>query len=95
MARYRILGPVEARIDDELVVRPASDQQRLLLSILIVEAGRTVSADRLAEAIWGDDVPSDMAAAVRTQVSRLRRALRPRRCRRGDRGPRLPAGGLR
>ena len=75
MARYGILGTVEVRLDDGLVVRPTSQQQRRLLAVLIVEAGRSVSADRLVDAIWGDDLPSDSAGALRTQISRLRRAL--------------------
>ncbi|NIQ57805.1 MAG: alpha/beta fold hydrolase, partial [Gammaproteobacteria bacterium] len=34
------------------------------------------SADRLIEILWGNDVPRDPAAALQTQVSRLRRFLR-------------------
>lgn len=53
----------------------ASVQQRLLLCCLLVEANQFVAADRLVEELWGDTLPSDPAAALRTQVSRLRQRL--------------------
>jgi len=67
VVRYRVLGP--------LVPSSASAQQRLLLGYLLVYANRFVSADRLAEELWGRALPRDPAAALRTQVSRLRRRL--------------------
>ena len=53
----------------------ASGQQRLLLCCLLVEANRFVAADRLIEELWADALPGDPAAALRTQVSRLRQRL--------------------
>ena len=55
----------------------ASRTQRLLLAVLLVEANRVVSADRLADELWADDIPSDPAGALRTQISRLRKVLPP------------------
>ena len=43
--------------------------------MLLVEAGRTVHAGALVDGLWGDRLPSDPAAALRTQVARLRRRL--------------------
>lgn len=43
--------------------------------MLLVEAGRTVQASALIEGLWGDRLPGDPAAALRTQVARLRRRL--------------------
>jgi predicted ATPase/DNA-binding SARP family transcriptional activator len=74
MLRYRVLGPLEVADDDQLIRIP-STQQRLLLGMLLADAGRTVSADRLIDELWADCLPSDPAAALRTQVSRLRRRL--------------------
>lgn len=74
MLRYRLLGPLEVADDDRpIVVRSA--QQRRLLAMLLVEARRTVDASTLIDGLWGDDLPNDPPAALRTQVSRLRRRL--------------------
>ena len=43
--------------------------------MLALEAGRTVSADRLAEGLWGDEPPPSAAKMVQLYVSHLRRAL--------------------
>jgi predicted ATPase/DNA-binding SARP family transcriptional activator len=72
--RYRLLGPLEVADDDRPIAVPSA-QQRLLLTMLLVEAGRTVHAGALVDGLWGDHLPSDPAAALRTQVSRLRRRL--------------------
>ncbi len=74
--RYSVLGAIE--VDTGAGARaPASRSQRALLAALLVNRGRTVGLDRLAEAVWGDDLPADAAAALRTQVLRLRRSLGP------------------
>lgn len=72
--RYRLLGPLEVADDDRPIAVP-STQQRLLLAMLLVGAGRTVHAGALIDELWGDRLPTDPAAALRTQVSRLRRRL--------------------
>jgi DNA-binding SARP family transcriptional activator/tetratricopeptide (TPR) repeat protein len=52
-------------------------QGRVLLAYLVINRGRSVSRDELIEAIWPDISPADPAAALRTQLSRLRSALGP------------------
>lgn len=74
MIRYRLLGPLEVADDDRPIAVPSA-QQRLLLAMLLVEAGRTVHASVLIDGLWGDRLPTDPAAALRTQISRLRRRL--------------------
>jgi predicted ATPase/class 3 adenylate cyclase len=49
----------------------------LALTVLLLEAGRVVATDRLIEELWGDELPVDPAAALRNQLSRLRRVLGP------------------
>ena len=71
---FRVLGPVEAVGADGVPVH-LGDRQRLVLALLLVHAGETVSVGRIAEALWGDDQPTDPAGAVQTHVSRLRRSL--------------------
>lgn len=67
----RVLGPVEVRIGDQ-VGAPTGAKQRLLLAALVRDAGRIVPADRLVELLWGDGLPADPRASLRTQVTRLR-----------------------
>lgn len=74
MLRYRLLGPLEVRDEDRTVAVPSA-QQRRLLAMLLIDAGRTVEAGALIDGLWGDRLPTDPAAALRTQVSRLRRRL--------------------
>lgn len=72
--RYGVLGPLKVQTDRG-VLRLASCRQRVLLTVLLVEANRTVSADRLIDELWGEALPADADGALRTQVSRLRKAL--------------------
>src|SRR5512132_1559982 len=70
----RLLGPLEAHGDDRPIdVGPR--QQRAVLAMLALEPGRTVSADRLAEGLWGDELPPSAAKMVQHYVSHLRRVL--------------------
>lgn len=73
--KVSILGPVEIRSESGAPIVPKGARQRLLLAALILHAPRTVSAGRLIEILWNDDLPADPAAALRTQISRLRALL--------------------
>ena len=73
---YGLLGPVEMRVDDQSVGL-ASASQRLVLAMLLLEANRLVPAHRLIDELWGEALPADPPAALRSQISRLRRALGP------------------
>jgi predicted ATPase/DNA-binding SARP family transcriptional activator len=44
---------------------------------LLADAGQVVTADRLADGLWGERQPSDPVAALQSQVSRLRQRLGP------------------
>jgi pimeloyl-ACP methyl ester carboxylesterase/DNA-binding SARP family transcriptional activator len=70
-----ILGPLLVRSDDGQPCLPGGEKQRLLLSLLLLHAPRAVSVDRLVEAMWGERLPDDPTAALRTQLSRLRAGL--------------------
>jgi DNA-binding SARP family transcriptional activator/pimeloyl-ACP methyl ester carboxylesterase len=70
-----MLGPLEVRSADGTVVVPRGAKQRLLLALLVLNAPRAVPADRLIDLLWGDALPDDAGAALRTQVSRLRTLL--------------------
>jgi predicted ATPase/DNA-binding SARP family transcriptional activator len=69
-----VLGPVVLTVNGAPVsLRP---REAAVLAALALQPGTDVSAERLADAVWG---PSDevLRPAVQVQVSRLRRALGP------------------
>jgi peptide/nickel transport system substrate-binding protein len=70
----RLLGPLEVRLGDR-PIELGPRKQRAVLAMLALEPGRTVSADRLAEGLWGDEPPASGAKMVQLYVSHLRRAL--------------------
>ena len=70
----RLLGPVEAFVDGRPVTL-GPPKQRALLAMLALEAGRTVSADRLVDGLWGDEPPASAPKMVQLYVSQLRRLM--------------------
>jgi ABC-type transport system substrate-binding protein/DNA-binding SARP family transcriptional activator/DNA-binding beta-propeller fold protein YncE len=70
----RLLGPLEVRFEDG-PVELGPRKQRAVLAMLALEPGRTVSGDRLAEGLWGDELPASAPKMVQLYVSRLRRVL--------------------
>jgi len=69
-----LLGPLEVRLGDG-PVELGPRKQRAVLAMLALEAGRTVSVDRLAEGLWGDEPPASAGKMIQLYVSHLRRAL--------------------
>ncbi|MFL6204551.1 MAG: BTAD domain-containing putative transcriptional regulator [Acidimicrobiales bacterium] len=74
--RFRMLGELQVA-DGHVDVPIRGAKQRALLLLLLVRAGETVRAERLADELWGDDVPAGGANALQALVSKLRRALGP------------------
>ena len=54
-------------------------KQRALLALLLLDAGRAVSTDRLIEALWGEQPPRTAATSLQNFVSQLRKVLGPDR----------------
>ena len=79
---YRVLGPVEARCDGEVVALGRRPQ--MLLALLLINANHVVSTDRIIDELWGDDPGRDPQNALWVVVSRLRGALDPDREKRTD-----------
>src|SRR5438105_10491383 len=71
---FRVLGPLEVESDGRLLPI-GSRQPRIVLALLLLNANRVVSRDRLVDAIWGDDPPERAANALQVYVSQLRKAL--------------------
>jgi DNA-binding SARP family transcriptional activator/WD40 repeat protein len=73
--RFRVLGPLEVRVDAR-GVSPGGPGQRLLLAALLARANSVVAADTLIDVVWPDDVLADDAASrLAKLVYRLRAAL--------------------
>ncbi|MBV8999343.1 MAG: tetratricopeptide repeat protein [Solirubrobacterales bacterium] len=70
----RVLGPVEAVRDGRPVAVGGPRQQATLL-VLALNAGHSVTAEQLVDAIWGENPPAAAVKTARAYVSRLRAAL--------------------
>ena len=77
MIEFAILGPLEAREEEGEPVPLGGPKQRALLAMLLLEAGRVVSLDRLVEALWEGDPPATAVASLQNFVAQLRKALGP------------------
>jgi DNA-binding SARP family transcriptional activator/tetratricopeptide (TPR) repeat protein len=71
---YRVLGPVEVRVDGRPVA-VGGPKPRALLALLLLHAGRVVPTSEVLEALWGGDPPASGATRVHGVVSELRAAL--------------------
>ncbi|MER5701591.1 tetratricopeptide repeat protein [Micromonospora sp. NPDC002296] len=76
MAELRVaaLGPLRVERAGEPV--PLGPRLSVLLSVLLIEAGNAVPADRLVDVLWDPPVSPGAAATLRSHLSNLRRALR-------------------
>ena len=74
MLEFRILGPLEVLVDGE--ERPiGGTKQRAVLAILLLDAGRVVSTDRLIDLLWAESPPATAATSLQNFVSQLRKTL--------------------
>ncbi|MFJ2936560.1 ATP-binding protein [Streptomyces sp. NPDC087219] len=75
---FRVLGPftVPGAAGEPIPVA-GGPKVRALLALLLLDAGRTVSVDRLVDGLYGEEPPAGAAGALQAQVSRLRRVLPP------------------
>ncbi|NEA56251.1 AfsR/SARP family transcriptional regulator [Streptomyces sp. SID13666] len=73
--QFAVLGQVEVWDADRLieVERP---QRRAVLAYLLLNAGQSVTLDRLIDAIWADDAPASARTQIHSAVSALRQTLR-------------------
>jgi DNA-binding SARP family transcriptional activator/class 3 adenylate cyclase len=71
---FRLLGPLDARIDGQPVALGGA-RQRALVTLLALRANKVVSRDRLIEDLWRDHAPETASNALAALVTRLRRVL--------------------
>ncbi|MGH8935780.1 MAG: BTAD domain-containing putative transcriptional regulator [Acidimicrobiia bacterium] len=75
---FRMLGPLEvARDGRSLDLGPT--QQRAVLCVLLIQANRVVSTDRLLDDLWGEQPPKTAPHALQVHISKLRKLLEPDR----------------
>lgn len=72
--RFRILGPMRVW-DGTAWAAIKAAQQRQVLAILLIEAGRAVTTDRLIDELWGDRPPAAAVGTIQGYILRLRRLL--------------------
>ena len=87
---FRLLGPLEVSRGGDLL-ELGGPKQRALLALLLLDAGRVVSTDRLIDALWGEQPPRTAATSLQNFVSQLRKLLGPDAPR--HEAARLPASG--
>lgn len=71
---FGILGPLEASIDGTPVA-VGGPRVRAILGVLLLAAGRDVSADSLIRTVWGEEAPHTARASLQMHISKIRKAL--------------------
>jgi ABC-type transport system substrate-binding protein/DNA-binding SARP family transcriptional activator/DNA-binding beta-propeller fold protein YncE len=77
LLEFRILGPLEVRVDG-VHVHIGGPRQRALLALLLCNANHVVARDRLVEDLLGGLPPESARRMLQVQISRLRKTLDPR-----------------
>lgn len=69
-----MLGPLRV-VNGRTDVRLTARRHRALVAVLLLRRGKTVSADSLIAALWGEEAPATAASVLRLYVSQVRRLL--------------------
>jgi DNA-binding SARP family transcriptional activator/predicted ATPase len=69
---FLVLGPLLVKVAGRQIVI-SSNNQRIVLAVLLMEAGRPVPISRLVDAIWNEAPPSTARNQVQACVSKLRK----------------------
>jgi DNA-binding SARP family transcriptional activator len=73
---FRVLGPLEV-VGDTGALLLGGPKRRSVLAILLLNANRVVSIDRLADDVYGEASPATVVTQLQGHVSQLRRLLDP------------------
>jgi DNA-binding SARP family transcriptional activator len=74
VVQFRILGPLEVWADSVRLELGGSRQQ-VVAAMLLLNANRVVTVDRLLEALYGEDLPATGRSQIQAIISSLRRAF--------------------
>lgn len=72
MVRVAVLGPVVVDAGTGASLRP---RERAVLAALILGNGHGIASERLADALWVDDVPSTWPKQIQASIGLIRRRL--------------------
>src|SRR3954451_14124332 len=72
---FCLLGPVQI-LDQERCHAAGTWKEQCVLAILLMERGRPVSAQTLADRLWDEQLPNSYRETLQAHISRLRRRLR-------------------
>lgn len=71
--RVNVLGPLSVDGDGELL----APRDRVVLTALALRPGEPVSAEHLADALWGESPPATWSKVVQSSIVRIRKVLGP------------------
>ena len=71
--RVNVLGPLSVEGAAEML----APRDRVVLAALVTRPGEPVSADQLADALWGEAPPATWPKVVQSSMVRIRKALGP------------------
>lgn len=71
---FQLLGSL-AVAQDGAELPLGGPRQRLVLAVLVLNAGRVVSAETLVDQIWAENAPANHTGPLRTHIWQLRRLL--------------------
>ena len=74
MLEFRILGPLEV-VGNDGPISLGGPKQRATLAILLLNANRVVSVERLADDLYAGAAPVTAVTQVQRQISELRKVL--------------------
>ena len=74
MPDFRILGPLEVATESGPLAL-GGQKQRAVLALLLLDANRVVSVDKLVDALWGEQPPRTAMTSLQNFVSQLRKVL--------------------
>jgi Transcriptional regulatory protein, C terminal len=75
--KFLVLGPTEARQGGNPIALSGARRQALVTRLLL-DAGRSVSAETLLEDVWDGHAPPAASATLQSHVSQLRKVIGPR-----------------
>jgi DNA-binding SARP family transcriptional activator/ABC-type glycerol-3-phosphate transport system substrate-binding protein/class 3 adenylate cyclase len=83
---FRVLGALEVLDDGDCRIPLGAGKQRAVLALLLLHANEVVPTERLIDEVWGESPPETARKAVQVYITRLRKALGPKRIRTRDPG---------
>ncbi len=72
---FRMLGPLAAYRGNGAVAL-GGPKQRTVLALLLVDANKVVTTDRLIDELYGDEPPEAARKSLQSYIANLRKALK-------------------